>query len=116
MCGATASGPTEPSRIIVPSGGALATCWCARLPPAPALLSMTIVWPRLSPNFLATMRAAVSAPPPGAKPTTIVIVLCGNSCAAAGHDDAASRGNRPAARRAASFIDGSPRRLWNLLQ
>ena len=83
MCGATASGPTEPSRITEPSAGAVATYWCARLPPAPARLSMTTLCLRLSATFFAMMRAAVSAPPPATKPTTSVIVFWGRSCAAA---------------------------------
>jgi hypothetical protein len=33
-------------------GGPLATSWWAMLPPAPALLSTTTLWPMLSPSFL----------------------------------------------------------------
>src|SRR3954468_955432 len=48
------------------------------LPPAPARFSTTTCWPRLSPRYLATMRATVSVPPPGSKPTTMVTGCDGN--------------------------------------
>ena len=41
MCGATASGPTLPSRMVWPSGAARAAYSVAILPPAPALFSTT---------------------------------------------------------------------------
>ena len=69
--------------MIEPSAAAVATYWCAMLPPAPARLSMMTFCLRFSLSLRPMMRAAVSAPPPATKPTTIVIVFCGSYCAAA---------------------------------
>src|SRR5438105_14279236 len=66
--------------MVYPSGGALAMCWAAMLPPAPALFSTTTGCPTFSPSFCAMSRAAVSAPPPGAKPTVNVTVRLGKFC------------------------------------
>ncbi len=105
MCGAMVNGPIEPSSSIDPSVGPLATCWCAMLPPAPALLSTITVWPMFSPSFFAIKRAAASAAPPAAKPTTIVTAFFGGKSWA----DAAPASTRPAA---ASAVTRSSCRLF----
>ncbi|MCY1559756.1 hypothetical protein D9M68_968240 [compost metagenome] len=72
----------EPNNRTDPSAAALATNWCAMLPPAPPLLSITTDWPMFAASFFAIRRAAASAAPPAAKPTTSVTgFLGGKSCA-----------------------------------
>src|SRR5262245_29780762 len=53
------------------------------MPPAPAMFSITICWPRLSPTRGAISRAATSTGPPAAKGTTRVMGRVGQSCAEA---------------------------------
>jgi hypothetical protein len=68
--------------MVYPSGFDRATKPEAMVVEAPALLSTTIVVPRISAILVETVRAAISAAPPGTKPTTNVIGRCGqDSCA-----------------------------------
>src|SRR5436309_5836956 len=53
------------------------------LPPAPARLSMTKGWPRISAIFGVTVRATMSVPPPGGNGTMTRIGLDGKVCASA---------------------------------
>src|SRR5262245_29623286 len=53
------------------------------MPPAPAMFSITICWPRLSPTRGAISRAPTSTGPPAANGTTSVMGRAGQSCAEA---------------------------------
>src|SRR5258706_11893756 len=53
------------------------------LPPAPARLSITNGWPRISPSFCPAMRAMMSVGPPGAKGMMTRTGFDGQGCACA---------------------------------
>ncbi len=54
------------SRMVWPSGLALATISVPMMVPPPGLLSTITGWPNKTESFSATMRAEVSVEPPGA--------------------------------------------------
>jgi hypothetical protein len=51
-----ASGDSEPSRSVLPSGADLTTSMVPMMPLPPALLSTTMVWPRLVVRYGAITR------------------------------------------------------------
>src|SRR5258706_9020027 len=57
------------------------------LPPAPARLSITIGWPRISVSFCPAMRAMMSVGPPGANGMMTRTGLEGHACALAAPKD-----------------------------
>src|SRR5215210_4775684 len=67
----TASGPSEPTSKVYPSGSDFATTSAPRLPPAPGRLSMMKGWPNTVVSRAESGRATESANPPGGKGTTI---------------------------------------------
>src|SRR4051812_17501508 len=75
--------PIEPTRIVWPSGSALATYSAARAPFAPGLFSTTAGWPSSSWNFEPMARPTMSDEPPGTNGMTTRIGLVGNDCASA---------------------------------
>src|SRR3712207_2369872 len=67
----TASGPSEPTSSVWPSGSDFATTSAPRLPPAPGRLSTTKGWPNTVVSRAASGRATESAKPPGGNGTTM---------------------------------------------
>src|ERR1700751_4749540 len=75
------------------------------VPPAPPKFSITIVWPRTSPNRAPKMRATVSEALPAANGTIIETDRSGQFCAGAAVAVSAARASEQSRRRA---IMGSP--------
>ena len=65
------------SRIVCPSGAALATIDAALIPPGPGMFSTTNACPIDAAIFCVTARTTMSPSPPGPNPTTTFTCLEG---------------------------------------
>src|SRR5262249_26105158 len=79
------AGLTEKASVVIrrvcPSGGALATAAVPIVLPPPGRLETITVWPQLSLNRWAIMRAMLSVVPPATNGTINLICLLGKFCA-----------------------------------
>ena len=96
--------PLEWTRIVWPSGSALATVMVPMVVPPPGRFSMTIVWPVCAATCSNTVRGTRSVALPAPNGTMTRTGLVGQVCAAAG--SASNRtGHKTASRCIAFFID-----------
>ena len=101
--------------MVYPSGAARATSATPMRPPAPALKSVTTVWPSALETRSLNVRAITSLSPPAGQGTTKRMGLAGHSCAQVGN--AVTRQKAAAKRRSMNlsvsavslgYLDASP--------